>query len=313
MSGEKILITGGAGYIGSVLTGRLLSAGYSVTVLDSLMFKQRSLLGYCREPKFDFVFGDSRDERVLSKLVPKHDAIIPLAALVGAKICDQDPASAETVNHQAILSLLKLRSTNQQIISPCTNSGYGTKSGDMFCTEETPLEPISVYGVTKVKAERALLDSTNTISLRLATVFGVSPRMRVDLLVNDFVHKAMTDRYLVLYEKHFKRNYVHIDDVAACFIYCLEHFNDMKGQAYNVGLNDANLSKEELALKIKEYVPELYIHTAEVGTDPDKRNYIVSNDKIAAKGFRASNSLDKGIQDLMKAYRMMPRTEGANA
>src|SRR6185369_9354846 len=250
MSGEKILITGGAGYIGSVLTGRLLSAGYSVTVLDSLMFKQRSLLGYCREPQFDFVFGDSRDERILSKLVPKHDAIIALAALVGAKICDQDPASAETVNHQAILSLLKLRSTNQQIISPCTNSGYGTKSGDMFCTEETPLEPISVYGVTKVKAERALLDSTNTISLRLATVFGVSPRMRVDLLVNDFVHKAMTDRYLVLYEKHFKRNYVHIDDVAACFIYCLEHFNDMKGQAYNVGLNDANLSKEELALKI---------------------------------------------------------------
>jgi nucleoside-diphosphate-sugar epimerase len=302
---EKVLITGGAGYIGSVLTGRLLESGYSVTVLDSLIFKQRSLLAYCRDPKFDFVFGDSRDERVLSTLIPRHDVIIPLAALVGVKLCDQDPATAELVNHHAILSLLKLRSSSQPIISPCTNSGYGTKTGEVFCTEETPLEPISVYGVTKVKAERALLDSTNTISLRLATVFGVSPRMRVDLLVNDFVYKAMTDRYLVLYEKHFKRNYVHIDDVAACFIYCIEHFDDMKEQAYNVGLNDVNLSKEELALKIKQYVPDLYIHTAEVGTDPDKRNYIVSNDKIAAKGFRASNSLDKGIQDLMKAYRMM--------
>jgi nucleoside-diphosphate-sugar epimerase len=239
--------------------------------------------------------------------------IIPLAALVGAKLCDQDPASAETVNHQAILSLLKLRSPGQPIVSPCTNSGYGTKSGEVYCTEETALEPISIYGVTKVKAERALLEKPNTISLRLATVFGVSPRMRLDLLVNDFVYRAATDKYLVLYERHFKRNYIHIDDVASCFIYCIEHFDDMKANAYNVGLNDANLSKEELALKIKQYVPDLYIHNAEVGMDPDKRNYIVSNDKIAAKGFRAVNSLDKGIQDLLKAYRMMPRTEGANA
>jgi nucleoside-diphosphate-sugar epimerase len=310
---KKLLVTGGAGYIGSVLVGRLLASGYSVTVLDNLMFKQRSLLAFCREPNFDFVFGDSRDERLLANLVPKHDAMIPLAALVGAKLCERDPASAESVNHQAILTLLKLRSRNQPIISPCTNSGYGTKSGEVYCTEETPLEPISLYGVTKVQAERALLAEPNTISLRLATVFGVSPRMRVDLLVNDFVYRATTDKYLVLYEKHFKRNYIHIDDVAACFIYSIEHFAEMKENAYNVGLNDANLSKEELALKIKQYVPDLYIHTAEVGTDPDKRNYIVSNDKIAAKGFRATNSLDKGIQDLLKAYRMMPRVEGANA
>jgi nucleoside-diphosphate-sugar epimerase len=310
---ERILVTGGAGYIGSILVGRLLASGYSVTVLDNLMFKQRSLLAFCRESNFDFVFGDSRDERLLTHLIPKHDVIIPLAALVGAKLCDRDPASAESVNHQAILSLLKLRSRNQPIISPCTNSGYGTKSGEVYCTEETPLEPISLYGMTKVQAERALLAEPNTISLRLATVFGVSPRMRVDLLVNDFVYRASTDKYLVLYEKHFKRNYIHIDDVAACFIYSIEHFDTMKENAYNVGLNDANLSKEELALKIKQYVPDLYIHTAEVGTDPDKRNYIVSNDKIAAKGFRATNSLDKGIQDLLKAYRMMPRVEGANA
>jgi nucleoside-diphosphate-sugar epimerase len=311
--GGKVLITGGAGYIGSVLAGRLLAAGYSVTVLDNLMFKQRSLLAYCRESKFDFVFGDSRDERLLAGLVPKHDVIIPLAALVGVKLCDLDPRSAESVNHQAVRMLLKLRSPNQPIISPCTNSGYGTKSGDVYCSEETPLEPISIYGVTKVQAERALLAQPNTISLRLATVFGVSPRMRLDLLVNDFVYRASTDKYLVLYEKHFKRNYVHIDDVAACFIYSIEHFDEMKENAYNVGLNDANLSKEELALKIKQHVPDLYIHTAAVGTDPDKRNYIVSNDKIAAKGFRATHSLDKGIQDLLKAYRMMPRIEGANA
>jgi nucleoside-diphosphate-sugar epimerase len=310
---ERILITGGAGYIGSVLTTRLLASGYSVTVLDNLMFKQRSLLACCRDPNFDFIFGDSRDERVLSRLVAKHDVIIPLAALVGAKLCDQDPVSAESINYEAIRTLLKLRSPSQPIVSPCTNSGYGTKSGEIYCTEETPLEPISVYGVTKVKAERALLEEPNTISLRLATVFGVSPRMRLDLLVNDFVYRAVMDKYLVLYERHFKRNYIHIDDVAACFIYSIQHFSDMKENAYNVGLNDANLSKEELALKIKQHVPDLYIHNAEVGSDPDKRNYIVSNDKIAGKGFRAGNSLDKGIQDLIKAYRMMPRVEGFNA
>jgi nucleoside-diphosphate-sugar epimerase len=310
---KRVLVTGGAGYIGSVLVGQLLSAGHSVTVIDRLMYRQKSLLGYCNSPRFDFVFGDVRDERILKEHVSKHDVIIPLAALVGARICDENPAAAEAVNYEAILTLLRLRSPNQQIISPCTNSGYGTKSGEVCCTEETALEPISVYGVTKVKAERVLLENTNTISLRLATVFGVSPRMRLDLLVNDFVYKAVTDKYLVLYEKHFKRNYIHIDDVARCFLYSMEHFEAMKENAFNVGLNDANLSKEELALKIKRYVPALYIHTAEVGTDPDKRNYIVSNDKIAGKGFRAANSLDKGIQDLIKAYRMMPRTEMSNS
>lgn len=309
----RILITGGSGYIGSVLVGHLLGAGHSVTVLDRLMWGQRSLFGYCRDPKFDFVFGDARDERIMAGLVPKHDIIIPLAALVGAKLCDQDPISAQSVNYNAVETLIKLRSPSQPVIFPCTNSGYGTKSGDMFCTEETPLEPISVYGVTKVQAERLLLSNPGTISLRLATVFGVSPRMRLDLLVNDFVYRAVTDRFLVLYERHFKRNYLHIDDVANAFIHAIDHFDQMKGEAYNVGLSDANLSKEELALKIKEHVPQLYIHNAEVGSDPDKRNYIVSNEKIAKKGFCASNSIDKGIDDLIKAYRMIQGSELSNA
>ncbi len=309
---SRILVTGGAGYIGSVLVGHLLRAGHSVTVLDRLMYKQRSLLGYCSDLNFDFVLGDVRDEATLKNLVPKHDVIIPLAALVGAKLCDSDPLSAESVNYEAIAALLRFRSSTQPILYPCTNSGYGARSGAVHCTEETPLEPISLYGVTKVRAEKILLGSPNAASFRLATVFGVSPRMRTDLLVNDFVYRAVTDGFLVLYERHFKRNYVHIEDVARCFVYALEHFDDMKGHSYNVGLNDANLSKEELALKIKEHVPDLYIHHAEIGSDPDKRNYIVSNDKIAAKGFRAVHSLDRGIQDLMKAYHMMSRADSSN-
>ena len=224
----RVLITGGAGYLGSVLTGHLLQRGYQVTVLDNLLYGRASLLSYCREERFEFVLGDARDERVLRELLPKHDALIPLAAIVGMKACDHDPLMARSVNLDAIVLLNRLRDPGQPVIMPCTNSGYGTKSGDLFCTEETPMEPISLYGVTKVAAERALLDSQNAISLRLATVFGPSPRMRLDLLVNDFTYRAITDGFLVIYEKDFKRNYVHIDDVAECFSYCLEHFDAMK-------------------------------------------------------------------------------------
>ena len=310
---DKILVTGGAGYIGSVLVGRLLRRGYRVTVLDNLLYGQTSLLHYCTHPNFAFVRGDVRDERLMRELLKEHDAILPLAAIVGMKACDRDPHMAQSVNFDAIVLLNRLRSPDQKVIFPCTNSGYGTKSGDFYCTEEAPLEPISLYGETKVKAEQELLGSPNAISLRLATVFGPSPRMRLDLLVNDFVYRAVTEGFLVIYEKDFKRNYVHIDDVAECFCFCLEHFDEVKGEAYNVGLNDANLSKEELAMKIKEHVRTLYIHYAEVGSDLDRRNYIVSNEKIKQKGFVARRSLDEGIQQLIKAYQMLPRGDFRNA
>ena len=310
---KNVLITGGAGYLGSVLTGRLLERGYRVTVLDNLLYGQFSLAQCCSHPHFQFVRGDARDSKQLARLLKDHDVIVPLAAVVGMKACDREPYLTRTVNLDAVVSLNALRSPEQMVISPCSNSGYGTKSGDVHCTEETPLEPITLYGETKVKAEWELLNSPNTISLRLATVFGPSPRMRLDLLVNDFVYRAATDGFLVIYEKDFKRNYIHVEDVADCFCYCLDHFDEMKGEAYNVGLDDANLSKAELAAKIKEYVPSLYVHYAEVGSDPDKRNYIVSNEKIREMGFAARRSLDDGIEQLLKLYQMMPRGSFQNA
>jgi nucleoside-diphosphate-sugar epimerase len=310
---ERILVTGGAGYLGSVLVGHLLQQGYRVTVLDNLLYGQASLLQYCSNSSFEFVLGDVRDERLMRELLTTHDAILPLAAIVGMKACDRDPQMAPSVNFDSIILLNRLCSAHQKIVWPCSNSGYGAKSGDVYCSEETPLEPITLYGITKVNAERELLNNPNAISLRLATVFGPSPRMRLDLLVNDFVYRAVTDGFLVIFEKDFKRNYVHIEDVAECFCFCLEHFDEMKGQTYNVGLNEANLCKAELAMKIKDYVPSLYIHYAEVGSDPDRRNYIVSNEKIKQKGFVACRSLDEGIQQLLKVWRMLPRGTFRNA
>jgi nucleoside-diphosphate-sugar epimerase len=302
---QKVLITGGAGYIGSVLTPLLLGEGYAVTVLDNLMYERHTLFGVCSHPDFTFVRGDVRDDRVYRDLIPKHDILIPLAAISGAPACDRDPAAAKAINQDAVTRLNAMRSKSQPVLYPCTNSGYGTRTGEVFCTEETPLEPISVYGVTKVEAERNLLASENTLTLRLATVFGVAPRLRMELLVNQFVWRAFTDGFLVLYEKHFKRNYLHILDAAEGFLYSMRNFDRMKGQPYNLGLEEANLSKEELALKIKEHVPHLYIHAAEVGSDPDKRNYIVANKKINEAGFIARHGLDEGIEQLLKAFRML--------
>lgn len=303
----KILVTGGAGYLGSVLSERLLQQGYQVTVLDSLMYGQQSLFHLAANPNFEFVYGDARNEELLRGLVRQADVLIPLAAIVGAGACDRDPWGATTINRDAVLLLNKLRSPSQLVVYPNTNSGYGTRSGDLHCTEETPLEPISLYGRTKTDAELALLDAPNTITLRLATVFGMSPRMRLDLLVNHFVHAAVGDGYVVIFEKDFKRNYIHIRDIADCFCHCIDNAAVMIGRPYNAGLDAANLSKEELALKIKEYVPGFYIHYAEVGSDPDKRNYIVSNQRLQEAGFAARRTLDEGIVELLKGYRMLGR------
>ena len=268
----RVLVTGGAGYLGSIICEHLLNSGYRVTALDNLMYGQHSLFHLCTNPSFDFVYGDVRDEALMSGLVKKCDVLIPLSAIVGALACDRNPAIAKSVNLGSIGQLNRLRDPAQLVIFPTTNSGYGARSGEVHCTEETPLQPISLYGQTKAQAEAELMDSQNAISLRLATVFGMSPRMRLDLLVNHFVHAAITDGYVVIFEKDHKRNYIHIRDVAECFIHCLSNADLMVGRVYNAGLDSANLSKEELALKIKEHVPSFYVQFSEIGTDPDKRN-----------------------------------------
>jgi nucleoside-diphosphate-sugar epimerase len=308
----RVLITGGLGYLGSVISEHLLNAGHSVLVLDNLMYGGQSLFHLCARDGFDFVRGDARDDDALRAALKRADVIIPLAALVGAPACDRDPWVAQSVNYGAIKQLNELRSANQLVLYPCTNSGYGAKSGDVFCTEETPMEPISLYGRTKVEAEKLLLDSDNVITLRLATVFGASPRMRLDLLVNHFTHAAFTDGCIEIFEKDAKRNYVHIRDVADCFVHCLANTDAMLGRPYNLGLDDANLSKEELALKVREHVGAFRIYFAEVGEDPDKRDYIVSNERLRGAGFGARRTLDDGIVELLKAFRMIGRSELGN-
>ncbi|MSR57187.1 MAG: NAD(P)-dependent oxidoreductase [Planctomycetaceae bacterium] len=303
----RVLVTGAAGYIGSVLCEHLLRAGHEVHAIDNLQFSQHSLFHLCADPRFQFTRGDARDENLLRSAVPRADVLIPLAAVVGAGACDRDPWLAEQLNLEAVRTINRLRSPRQLMVLPNTNSGYGTKSGESFCTEDSPLEPISLYGRTKVEAEREVLESPNAITLRLATVFGMSPRMRLDLLVNHFVYAAVTDGYLCIFEKDFKRNYVHVRDVADCFVHCIDHADQMAGRPYNVGLDAANLSKEELALLVKEYVPRFYLHFASIGSDPDQRNYIVSNQRLREAGFEARRSLDEGIRELLKGYAMLGR------
>ena len=308
----KVLVTGGAGYLGSEIVPGLLARGHKVTVLDNLMYGQRTLFHLCSEPNFEFVRGDARDESLVGELTKDADVLIPLACIVGAPACERDPWLATSVNLEAVQMINRLRSPRQLLVYPTTNSGYGTTSGDIHCDEETPLEPISLYGRTKVQAEAALLETENVITLRLATVFGMSQRMRLDLLVNHFVHAAVTDGYIVIFEKEFKRNYIHLKDIADCFVHCIANADAMVGRPFNAGLNNANLSKEELATKIQEYVPKFFVHYAQVGSDPDKRNYIVSNERLKQSGFEAKRSLDEGIQELLKGYRMMGRSPFKN-
>lgn len=301
----KILVTGGAGYIGSVLTPILLQEGCVVTVLDNLMYRQDSLLSVCYHSNFRFIRGDVRDKELIEKETGKHDVIIPLAAIVGAPACDKDPALATEVNYEAIHCLLTCVSSRQMVLFPVTNSGYGIGQEGRYCDESTPLNPISLYGRTKVDAEKLLLDSGNAVTFRLATVFGMSSRMRLDLLVNDFVYRAVTDRSIVLFESHFKRNYVHIRDVANAFLFGLQQYDRMKGEPHNIGLSDSNLSKMELCLKIKAHIPNFHIFESEIGKDVDKRDYIVSNEKIEKLGFSPQYSIDMGIEELIKGYRIL--------
>src|SRR5260370_33655232 len=276
----SILVTGGAGYLGSTLVPALLGEGHHVSVLDNFMFGQASLNHLCSDPNFDVYRGDARDEAVLKPLLKTADIIIPLAALVGAPLCNADKLCAESINRDAILTLIRLAGKQQRILMPITNSGYGIGQAGKFCTEESELRPITLYGRTKVEAERAALDRGNSISFRLATVFGMSPRMRIDLLVNDFVYRAVHDRAVVLFEAHFKRNYIHVRDVARIFIHGITNFETMQNQPYNVGLSDANLSKPELCSKINQHVPNFVFLEALIGEDPDKHDYIVSNERI---------------------------------
>lgn len=308
----KVLITGGAGYIGSVLSRVLLEKGYSVTVLDSFMYGQTSLLDCCAYDDFEIVRGDCRDERLLKDLIKDKDVLIPLAALVGAPLCDRDTIAAKTTNVDAVKLLCDFASKSQRILYPNTNSGYGIGENGKHCTEESPLKPITLYGETKCAAENIVLEKGNSLTFRLATVFGVSPRMRLDLLVNDFVFRAVNDKAVVIFEGHFKRNYIHVRDVTKAFIHAIENFETMKGKSYNVGLDDANLSKLELCRLIQKMIPQFTFLEAPIGEDPDKRDYIVSNARILASGYLPEWTLERGIRELIKCYRILRKTTYAN-
>lgn len=309
---SDILITGGAGYIGSVLVPELLRLGHSVTVLDSFMYKQSSLIECCPNDRFTVVNGDAREEETLKKVIYGKDFILPLAALVGFPLCNKDRTGAVSTNLGAVETLLKLREKGQKIVFPCTNSGYGLGAGQEYCTEESPIEPISLYGKTKMAAEKAVLEAGNSLTFRFATLFGASPRMRTDLLVNDFVYRAVFDRAVVVFEGGFMRNYLHVRDAARAFIFAMEHFDAMKGTMYNCGLSDTNISKLELCERIKKHIPSFVYLESPIGEDPDKRNYLVSNEKIEKAGFRTRYTIDDGIRELIKVYTIIKNSAYGN-
>ena len=308
----NILVTGGAGYLGSTMVPDLLHAGHKVTVIDNFMFQQASLNHVCHNPNFSIVKGDIRIESVMSPLLKKADIVIPLAALVGAPLCSLDPVGATTINHDAISLMIKLLSKQQIVLMPTTNSAYGTGDENNFCTEESPLRPISQYAIEKVGIENELMHRENAISFRLATVFGMSPRMRIDLLVNDFTYRAVNDKFVVLFESYFKRNYIHVRDVSRAFQHAIVNFDKMKGQIYNVGLSEANVSKKELCQFIQKQLPDFKFIDAPIGKDPDQRNYVVSNAKIEATGFKTVMTLDQGIAELIKGYCMLKNSRYGN-
>lgn len=308
----RILVTGGAGYIGSLLVPSLLADGYDVTVVDTFARGDMHLAECCRYDSFTPIRGDVRDEATMQRLVTRADIVIPLAALVGAPLCDRDPIAARTVNRDAVQMIVRMLSADQRLIFPNSNSGYGIGAEDRFCTEDSPLNPVSLYGRMKVEAERAILDSGNGVVLRLATVFGMSPRMRLDLLVNDFTYRAINDRFVVLFEGHFKRNYIHVRDVTKAFRHAIARYDTMNARPFNVGLSDANPSKIELCELIQTRIPEFVYLEADIGEDPDKRDYIVSNSRIEGTGFAADWSLDHGIRELIRGFQMLNNIKYSN-
>ena len=308
----NILVTGGAGYLGSTMVPELLAKGHNVTVLDNFMYGEPSLNHVCYHPNFNVYKGDIRIKSDIAPLLNQADVIIPLGALVGAPICKQDPIGATTTNVDAIKMMLSMLDKDQLVIMPTTNSAYGSGDDNNFCTEESPLNPISKYAIDKVEVENALVEHGNFISYRLATVFGMSPRMRIDLLVNDFVYRAVKDGFVILFESHFKRNYIHVRDIAKAFVHAVDHRITMKGNIYNVGLSEANVSKWELCEHIQKFIPTFTFIESPIGEDPDKRNYIVSNEKIEKTGFKTDVTLDAGIQELIKGFRMIRNTKYGN-
>ncbi len=309
---KKILITGGAGYIGSILTPMLLKNGYKVTVFDNFLFNQNSLNSCCNNNNFDVIKGDIRVQNQIEPLLKDHDIIIPLAAIVGMPFCNKDPIAAKSTNVDAMKSMFSLLSKDQIILMPTTNSAYGTGDKNNYCNEDSELNPISDYAKHKVEVEKILMDHENSISFRLATVFGMSPRMRIDLLVNDFTYRAVNDGFIVLFESHFKRNYIHINDVSRVFVHSIKNFEKMKNNIYNVGLSDANLSKLELCNIIREFVDQFVVLEESFTNDPDQRNYIVSNEKIEKTGFKTKNNIRMGIEELIKGYKMIKNSKYGN-
>jgi nucleoside-diphosphate-sugar epimerase len=300
---KKILITGGAGYLGSVLVEKLLDREYEVTVLDNLLYKQTSIAPFSHKKNFNFILGDVRDQKLLRTEVSKNDVIIPLAAIVGMPACKENPKATVEINYDQIKNICEWLSKDQYIIIPNTNSQYG--SSKEIITEDSPFKPLSLYAETKCDAEKAVLDSGNGIALRLATVFGMSYRMRMDLLVQDFVYKSLTDGYLVLFESHFIRNYIHIRDIAETFLFMIDNYEKCNNNAFNVGLSDANCTKLELANKIKIFLPDLVVVENNFKRDFDQRNYMVSNSKLESKGWKPKFSLEDGIQELIKGYKLI--------
>ena len=301
---KKILVTGGAGYIGSILVPELLEKGYTLTVIDNFMYRQPSLANIISNPDLNLVYADVRDYGTVKKYVSKADVVIPLAAIVGAPACAKDPLAASSINKDAIIWLFNQLSSDQQIIMPTTNSAYGSGENNNYCDENSPLRPLSLYAKDKVLVEQELMHNARATSLRLATVFGISPRMRLDLLVNNFVHRALTDKFIVLFEGQFKRNYVHVRDVSRAFCFAIEHPEKMQGEIFNFGLSEANISKIKLCEAIQKYIPEFTFLEAPLGKDPDQRNYIVSNNKIESRGIKAQINLSDGILELIKGLKM---------